>query len=294
MTALQIVGKINIFSASSSFLSLVYCFANYSCFRERWNGTISHSFTDIMVCVCSLFTDMVLRVLVLGYVFYKLNFYAFILPIVYFIIFCIFLICKEGISVMLKKIVDGMLTSFVSPCMSTYISEGADIRKLNLRSPSKLIFNGLSFIILTIAITFSLLPPQNNNKYTAEDCQSLCMYKNETENYNFTMLTACKNLTLPNHVNFIYIGIVCFFWLLSNLELLLETKFSFMPWNKFHVRWSEESMEVMKEWIPGLKKQQDYENPQNSTVVDLSTRQAPLIHFQKIFLKQELPTTEKF
>ena len=68
MTALQIVGKINIFSASSSFLSLLYSFANYSCFRERWNGTISHSFTDIMVCICSLFTDMVLRVLVLGYV----------------------------------------------------------------------------------------------------------------------------------------------------------------------------------------------------------------------------------
>ena len=58
---------------------------------------------------------------------------------------------------MLKKIVDGIFTSFVSPCVSTYILEGADIRKLrklNLRSPSKLIFNGLSFISLTIAITF--------------------------------------------------------------------------------------------------------------------------------------------
>ena len=155
MTSLQIVGKINIFSAISSFLTLLYCFGNYSCFDERSNfSTQTFKFIDVMICISCLFTDMVLRVLVLGYVFYKLNFYAFILPIVYFIIFCIFLICKEGISVMLKKIVDGMLTSFVSPCMSTYISEGADIRKLNLRSPSKLIFNGLSFISLTIAITF--------------------------------------------------------------------------------------------------------------------------------------------
>ena len=197
---------------------------------------------------------------------------------------------------MLKKIVDGIFTSFVSPCVSTYILEGADIRKLrklNLRSPSKLIFNGLSFISLTIAITFSILPPQNDYEVTAEDCQSLCMYRNETENYNFTMLTACKNLTLPNHVNFIYIGIVCFFWVLSNLQLLLETKFSFMPWNKFHVRWSEEAMEAMKEGLEEPEKQQDHENPQDSTVVDFRSRQAPLIHFQKIFLKQELPTTEK-
>ena len=66
-----------------------------------------------------------------------------------------------------------------------------------------------------------------------------------------------------------------------------------MPWNKFHVRWSEEAMEAMKEGLEEPEKQQDHENPQDSTVVDFRSRQAPLIHFQKIFLKQELPTTEK-
>ena len=204
---------------------------------------------------------MVLRVLVLAYVFYKLNFYAFSLPIAYFIIFCAFLICKEGISVMLKQIV-GLFCSFVSPCYSPFIIEesGYRVRKINFRSPSKLIFNGLSFIILTITITFSLLPPQNDYEVTAEDCQSLCMYKNETENYNVTMLTACKNLTLPDNVNYVYIGIVSFFWLLSNLELFLEAKFSFMPWNKFHVRWSKEAMEAL--YGP--------ENPQDSDDCEVS------------------------
>ena len=264
MTALQIVGKINIISVISSFLTLLYSFANYSCFHERWNGALTHSFTDIMICISCLFTDMVLRVLVLGYVFYKLNFYAFTLPIAYFIIFCIFLICKEDISVMLVEIVSGFAT-FVSPCESSSIVEESDIRELNLRTPSKLIFNGLSFIILTISITFSIFPPQNDYDVTAEDCQSLCMYKNETENYNSTMLTACKNLTLPDNVNYVYIGIVSFFWLLSNLELFLEAKFSFMPWNKFHVRWDAwEALEEKEMKMKELENQQDPENPQNS------------------------------
>ena len=206
---------------------------------------------------------MVLRVLVLAYVFYKLNFYAFSLPIAYFIIFCTFLMCKEGISVMLKQIVS-IFASFVSPCVSYLIVEESGIHKLNLRSPSKSIFNGLSFIILTISITFSILPPQNDYDFTAEDCQSLCMYKNETENYNTTMLTACKNLTLPDNVNYVYVGIVSFFWLLSNLELFLEAKFSFMPWNKFHVRWSKEAMEALEMKMEELENQQDPENPQNS------------------------------
>ena len=184
---------------------------------------------------------MVLRVILLGYVFYKLNFYAFGLPIAYSIIFYIFLFYKHGISVMIQEIL-GVLISFVSPCISS-----SDFKELNLRSPSKLIFNGLSFIILTIAITFSLLPTQNDYSCTAEDCQSLCMYKNETENYNSTMLTACKNLSLPDDVNLVYIGIVCFFWLLSNLELFLEAHFDFMPWNKFHVRWQIEEDENEQE-----------------------------------------------
>ena len=198
---------------------------------------------------------MVLRVLVLGYVFYKLNFYAFSLPIAYFIIFCTFLICKEGISVMIEEIV-GIFCSFVSPCLSSPIFE-----ELKLRSPSKLIFNGLSFIILTIAITFSLLPTQNDYNCTAEDCQSICMYKNETENYNSTMLTACKNLSLPDDVNFVYIGIVCFFWLVSNLELFLESRFDFMPWNKFHVRWQiEEECELEDE----IDNEYEHENEHKS------------------------------
>ena len=59
------------------------------------------------------------------------------------------------------------------------------------------------------------------------------------------MLTACKNLSLPDIVNYVYIGIVSFFWLLSNLEMFLEAKSSFMPWNKFHVRRSKEAMEAL-------------------------------------------------
>ena len=33
--------------------------------------------------------------------------------------------------------------------------------------------------------------------------------------------------------NFIFIGIICTLWVLSNLELILESFFEFMPWNQF-------------------------------------------------------------
>ena len=89
------------------------------------------------------------------------------------------------------------------------------------------------------------------------------MYKTETENYNSTMLTACKNLFLPGNVNFVYIGIVCFFWLVSNLELFLEAHFDFMPWNKFHVRWQiekEHELEDVNDNEYEHKNEQEHEN----------------------------------
>merc|ERR1711976_173864 len=67
------------------------------------------------------------------------------------------------------------------------------------------------------------------------------MYKNSTGNSNSTeMLTACKNLTLPDDCNFVLISVITFFWILSNLELILESRFKFMPWHKFHIRWDIE------------------------------------------------------
>jgi hypothetical protein len=104
------------------------------------------------------------------------------------------------------------------------------------RKYSKTIFNSLSCIALMSAFKVSILLSQNTNSDTKTDydnCPSYCEYKNSTLSNTTSMLEDCTKTALPMETNVIFIGIICTLWFLSNLELILETHFEFMPWNKF-------------------------------------------------------------
>ena len=124
-----------------------------------------------------------------------------------------------------------IFVTFVTSSLSFMSTPGICPRKY-----SKMIFNSLSSIALMSAFKVSVLLSKNRNSGSQigyDNCLSYCEYQNSTF-FNQTSLSTDTIVTsLPMETNFIFIGIICTLWVLSNLELILESFFEFMPWNQF-------------------------------------------------------------
>ena len=220
MVVLKINGTINLTSVCFSAFSLLFSLSNVLSY-QHYAYSCNYPLQKVFYCLLSLAVDMVFRLISLHYIFHNLGYFAIVFPISYFITFLSILLINMGKERM-KPIAFSesynIFVTFVTSSLSFMFTPGICPRKY-----SKMIFNSLSSIALMSAFKVSVLLSKNRNSGSQieyDNCLSYCEYQNSTFFNQTSLSTDCIVTSLPMETNFIFIGIICTLWVLSNLELI--------------------------------------------------------------------------
>ena len=193
-------------SAFFSVTTLFYGIFSYDASRNDDSTTLDFLYSGI--------TDMIFRLILFPILFLSpIHYLTFLFPVIYFIILTIYLKISRN-----KSLGECIFKSVASILFSNY--------KPYIRKPSKIIFNALSAIFITVAasLTFMNLQPTPEDLL---DCQDICnLSTEEIKNCNTTLMTFPIEFHIPAFC------VVVAFLIASILEGIFENLFYWMPFHK--------------------------------------------------------------